>query len=183
MYLFVKLSEDGAPSAVSDTAGVLLGLEIPFFYRALHEIRFLELGLFHLAGALIVWASTDIAAYFVDSKWGATPLAPKVSPHKTLEGALGGITAGVVLLNVFSWPCSRLVTIHFGRIWVYAATASVAGQLGDLSMSAIKRIAGVKDFGHILPGHGGILDRFDSLLYILPYTYLFYWIVGPLVSR
>ena len=184
IYLFVKLNDDSAAVSISDVAGVLLGLEVPFFYRAIYEIRVLDSGLFHLTAAVIVWAATDIAAYFVGSKWGSTPLAPDVSPHKTLEGSIGGIAAAVIFLVLIALILSLIFgfPVYPGRIWIYSLTASVIGQLGDLSMSAIKRAAGIKDFGNLLPGHGGILDRFDSLLYILPSTYLFCWIAGPLAT-
>ena len=181
--LIIKVSDDRAPTSVSSVQGVLLGLEIPLFFRALYEIRILEFGLYHITAALLVCASTDIAAYFIGSRWGKTKLAPLVSPHKTIEGSLGGIGASLLVLNLFTWLFSMSTNLpaHFSAIWMYAITASAIGQVGDLFVSALKRIAGIKDFGTVLPGHGGILDRFDSLLYVLPYTYLFYKIAGPLV--
>lgn len=183
IYLIIKVSDDSAPTSLSDLQSVLLGLEIPLFFRALYEIRILEYGLYHITAALLVCASTDVAAYFIGSKWGKTKLAPLVSPYKTVEGALGGIAAALLILNLITWllSISSTVPANFSAIWMYAITASAIGQVGDLFMSALKRIAGIKDFGAVLPGHGGILDRFDSLLYVLPYTYLFYKFAGPLV--
>ena len=183
LYLIIRAADDNAPASISDIQSVLLGLQIPLFFRALYEIRMLELGLYHLTAALMVCAGTDIAAYWVGSKWGKTKLAPLVSPHKTVEGALGGLAAAVLVLNLVTWLLSirSSLTVHFSAVWIYAITASAIGQVGDLFMSALKRIAGIKDFGRVLPGHGGILDRFDSLLYVLPYTYLLYKFAGPLV--
>ena len=183
LYLIIKAADDNAPNSISDVQSVFLGLEIPLFFRALYEIRMMEHGLYHIIAALLVCVGTDTAAYFIGSKWGKTNLAPLVSPHKTVEGALGGIAAALLVLNLISWLFSirQCLPVHFSMVWIYAITASAIGQVGDLFMSALKRIAGVKDFGRILPGHGGILDRFDSLLYVLPYTYLFYKFAGPLV--
>lgn len=113
---------------------------------------------------------TDIFAYLVGSRFGRHKLAPKVSPGKSIEGALGGLGITVVL-----------IVLVFGRFFddigtlvLYTAVVSILGQFGDLSMSAVKRVAGVKDFGHIFPGHGGILDRCDSLMYPLAFTWLLY---------
>ena len=116
----------------------------------------------------IIW-SGDTAAYYGGRAFGRHRLAPKVSPKKTIEGAiaglLGSIAAGVIGGVWFlgePWP---------ELIWISAATA-VTGQLGDLAESVIKRSAGVKDSSSILPGHGGILDRLDSLFFAAP---VFYW--------
>lgn len=118
---------------------------------------------------LIVW-STDIGAYFCGMKFGKHKLAPHISPNKTIEGALGGVICAMVVaaIYVLIWPMSY-------SIWVMlplTALFSVVGQMGDLVQSAYKRHYGVKDSGNILPGHGGILDRFDSLLFVFPLMHL-----------
>ncbi len=121
----------------------------------------------------ITWAG-DSGAYFVGSRFGRRPLAPRVSPKKTWEGTLGG-TAATVLVAIagsgFLWP--RLP-------WAVAAAVgillAVAGLLGDLAESAIKRAAGVKDSGALIPGHGGVLDRLDSLMFAAPVLYGLVWV-------
>ncbi|MGI6559189.1 MAG: phosphatidate cytidylyltransferase [Limnochordia bacterium] len=116
---------------------------------------------------LIVW-STDTAAYFLGTGWGKTPLCPSISPKKTREGALAGLVAGTF---VGSLGATRLLPLSPGAAMVGAAAVSLSAQLGDLVESAIKREAEVKDSGSLLPGHGGFLDRFDSLLFAAPAAY------------
>ena len=88
--------------------------------------------------------------------------------------------SAVTLLLMFAFLLEQRhpISICYGRLIGYLVTASLVGQFGDLSMSAFKRVAGVKDFGTILPGHGGILDRFDSQLFVMPFTLLFFTICG-----
>jgi len=119
--------------------------------------------------ALIGTWLTDIGAYFVGKYYGKLKMAPRISPNKTVEGAIGGI--------VFSFIFVIAVTLYlnvFNGLWlIYAVLLPFVAITGDLFESAIKRAAGVKDSGHIIPGHGGILDRFDSLLFTIPFTYFF----------
>lgn len=123
----------------------------------------------------------DTAAYFAGRAFGNHKLAPIVSPHKTVEGAIGGIfgsvLAGVVLTLVYSFLSAshNVITIqvqprHYAILVVMGAIASVLGILGDLFASSVKRQVGIKDYGTIFPGHGGILDRFDSVMFIAPFV-------------
>ncbi|MGX7013133.1 phosphatidate cytidylyltransferase [Vagococcus silagei] len=118
----------------------------------------------------VVWA-TDIGAYFFGRKFGTKKFAPHISPNKTIEGALGGILSAVVVslfyLMFFPMPNYSLTTML-----VLTIIFSVISQLGDLVQSAYKRYYNVKDSGKILPGHGGILDRFDSLLFVFPLMHM-----------
>lgn len=124
--------------------------------------------------ALIVVWTTDIGAYMVGRRFGKNKLAPTVSPNKTVEGAIGGILSAVVLAGVFLFFYPIKDAFPYSR-WVMLALTvgfSIVGQMGDLVESAYKRHYGVKDSGKILPGHGGILDRFDSLLFVFPVMHL-----------
>lgn len=114
---------------------------------------------------LVVW-TTDSGAYFVGRKLGKNKLWPEISPKKTIEGFVGGIVIAVI----FAVGMQMIYPFMNGYISLILITifASVIGQMGDLVESAIKRHYGVKDSGNILPGHGGILDRFDSLLFVVP---------------
>lgn len=127
-----------------------------------------------LFGLFIVWA-TDIGAYMVGRRFGQRKLWPEISPNKTIEGALGGIASAVVvaLLYLILYPGKEF--FHHGTIVMLLLTIifSIVGQFGDLVESAIKRHYDVKDSGNILPGHGGILDRFDSMLFVFPIMHLF----------
>lgn len=132
----------------------------------------------------------DTSAYFAGRAFGRHKLAPIVSPHKTVEGAIGGVIgsmlAGVLVTFVYGMLSGRLqmftVNItprHYLIILGLGAVASVLGILGDLFASAVKRQVGIKDYGTIFPGHGGILDRFDSVMFIAPFVsiavrYFFY---------
>ncbi|MEE8138575.1 MAG: phosphatidate cytidylyltransferase, partial [Thermoanaerobaculia bacterium] len=121
----------------------------------------------------IVWLG-DTAAYYFGRHWGRRPLAPSVSPNKTWEGAAAGFAAGMAVAVVWSLsaPVSELPPGRLDRLSVplllLAALTSLAAQLGDLVESLIKRGAEVKDSGHLLPGHGGVWDRMDALLFAAP---------------
>ncbi len=124
-----------------------------------------------------VW-SNDSFAYFAGIKWGKRRLAPEISPKKSVEGACAGI-AGTILLAL-------LVAIFFpgwiglapGKAVLLGLGISVFAQLGDLLESAMKRYFEVKDTGQLIPGHGGVLDRFDSLLFTAPMVYYFFTLLG-----
>lgn len=118
--------------------------------------------------AACVWA-TDTFAFLFGKSIGKHPLAPRLSPHKTVEGALGGLLGATLVGALWgSW-------IHLPLIDGFAvgAIAGSVGQVGDLFESALKREIGVKDFGRVMPGHGGILDRFDSLIFVAPVAYMY----------
>lgn len=132
----------------------------------------------------------DTAAYFAGRAFGRHKLAPVVSPHKTVEGAVGGILGSIAVGAAITFVYSLLdrrfplltVTVtprHYLVLLAVGAVASVLGILGDLFASAVKRQVGIKDYGTIFPGHGGILDRFDSVMFIAPFVsiavrYFFY---------
>ncbi len=117
--------------------------------------------------ALIVTWLTDTGAFVFGTHFGRHPLAPRLSPKKTVEGALGGIGAAVLGAAVFALMSGRPLLL----LLLLAACLSVCGQIGDLVESSLKRECRLKDSGQLLPGHGGILDRFDSLLFVLPLLY------------
>lgn len=120
-----------------------------------------------LAFLVVIWAN-DIAAYFVGLAIGRHKLAPRVSPGKSWEGALGGLAGGIGAgLLVAAW-----LGLGSGLAAVWAALITIISQAGDLFESALKRRAGVKDSGRLLPGHGGVLDRFDGILIASPVGYV-----------
>lgn len=120
-----------------------------------------------------IWAS-DSAAYFIGSAFGRHKLIPQVSPNKTWEGAAGAVVGAALV----GWLFAVWTDLSSAAGIAAGAAISVAGQLGDLAASALKRQAGVKDTGALLPGHGGLLDRFDSLMFAAPVAY-----IGLLLAR
>ncbi|WP_088005957.1 phosphatidate cytidylyltransferase [Indiicoccus explosivorum] len=156
-----------------DAALSILGtlyIGIGFFYFI--ETR--NAGLEYVVYALLVVWSTDSGAYFTGRKIGKRKLWPEISPNKTIEGFIGGIAwaVAVALLLHAIVDLDKPVLIIIG----VTIAAAVFGQLGDLVESALKRHFGVKDSGTILPGHGGMLDRFDSLLFVLPLLHFLHFL-------
>ena len=129
-------------------------------------------GLEHVLWLLVVVWATDIGAYFAGRSIGGPKLAPRISPGKTWAGLLGGM-AGAAL-------CAGLLALAFGAGFMLAASVgagiAVVSQLGDLFESALKRRAGVKDSGHLIPGHGGLLDRIDGLVFAAPLFAFIIWL-------
>lgn len=156
--------------APGDVFGGLAGTFYIGMFVYFYLIRTLDGG---MAWVLVLLAGTwagDTAAYFVGKKLGRSKLAPRLSPGKTVEGALGGL-AGSVLgasLVYFFYPAAS-----FSLVALLGLLVGVFGILGDLFESSLKRTAGIKDTGGIIPGHGGILDRFDSMLFSAPAAYYF----------
>lgn len=127
-------------------------------------------GMWYIFLLLIIQWFTDSGAYLIGSSIGKHKLMPKVSPKKSVEGAVGGIVVAVVgamLLNTF------VDILPVGYLAFITIVISIGGQLGDLCESAFKRWAGVKDSGNLIPGHGGMLDRFDSMLFAAPLLLFF----------
>ena len=132
-------------------------------------------GLAWLLVAIVVTWISDSAAYLVGRSFGRTRLAPTISPNKTVEGALGGLVGGIVTSVVLD----VLFGLGLGSILaaLVGVLLAVVGQAGDLGESLLKRQAAVKDSGGLIPGHGGILDRIDSLLLVLPLTWFLAWLI------
>lgn len=125
---------------------------------------------------LLVWAA-DVGAYFAGVRYGRKKLMPAVSPGKTIEGLIGGLAlAGVVLMVLFQWV--KIPAEQFNGYYMTGLFTVIASVFGDLNESMFKRCAGIKDSGNILPGHGGILDRIDSLTAALPvFTLCYLWLL------
>ena len=120
-----------------------------------------------LVALVIVWAA-DTGAYFVGRKLGRHKLAPRISPNKTIEGLAGGVIAGVVAGVGIAWLVAGAQAAQLPAVALVALAAVLFSVVGDLFESLLKRHAGVKDSGHLIPGHGGILDRIDGVLAALP---------------
>ena len=151
------------------------GLVIPWAFSCMLQLRMLPHGTGMVLMPLVAAFCSDSAALFTGMACGRHKMAPLVSPHKTVEGALGGIAGGVVGMVIFRivfYFCT-LVPLHIGWCVVIGLAGALMGELGDLSFSVIKRQVGIKDYGNLIPGHGGILDRFDSVLFTAPMVYYY----------
>ena len=126
-------------------------------------------GLLLLAIFIFIWVN-DTGAYLVGSRWGKRRLAPSISPKKSVEGSIGGLL--LVLLSAVILRLLLFPELSWLRILLIAVEVAIFGTIGDLFESSLKRRAGVKDSGKLIPGHGGILDRIDSLLLAVPAVYL-----------
>ena len=138
-----------------------------------------ENGMFLIFLLLVIQWFTDTGAYLIGSSIGKHKLMPKVSPKKSVEGAVGGIfvaVVGAMLLNTF------VEILPVGYMAFIAVVISIGGQLGDLCESAVKRWADVKDSGNLIPGHGGMLDRFDSMLFAAPLLLFFVSIYTQIIG-
>lgn len=159
--------------------GVIVALII-FMFKSIPELRSIENGFYYLLFAITLCFVTDVFAYFVGKFVGRHKLIPSVSPNKTVEGSVGGVLFAVIIILV-GGVLLELFTelkVNYLLLAVYAVLGSLAAQFGDLSMSVIKRICNVKDFSNLFPGHGGVLDRFDSHIFALTFTLLFYRVTG-----
>lgn len=157
---------------VDQIAKAYLGaIIIPFLLSSVIRIFVLAQSgsIYVLMPFVAAWCS-DSGALLGGIMFGKHKLAPLISPKKTVEGAVGGIVGGVVGMLVFGAVANGFFSLgaNYGLLAIAGVAGSVVGQLGDLSFSFIKRGAGIKDFGKIMPGHGGVLDRFDSVIFTAP---------------
>lgn len=136
-------------------------------------------GLFLLIMGLCGAWIADTGAYFTGVAFGKHKLCPEISPKKTIEGFVGGIvTTGIVYAVAFSVYNKEVSVSHILVPFIMGAVCAVIGTVGDLSASMVKRQIGFKDYGKIMPGHGGLMDRFDSVLFVLPTFYAFIALTG-----
>lgn len=164
------------PLAETLNALGILGFGVLYFAVPISTFHYLKVAdpWLVLLLMLIVFLG-DTAAYYVGSAIGRHRMAPVISPKKSWEGAAAGFLTAVVAAGI--WSVWRLDRLDFALLGVAAVTAAAA-QIGDLVESMIKRGSGVKDSGHILPGHGGILDRIDAILFAAPVLLLGLWLAG-----
>lgn len=154
---------------ISFTAYIITGFLSILLLRGTEMGKYLYLLVF--IGA---W-STDTGAYFIGVLFGKHKLIPEVSPKKTVEGAFGGVLGCVVGFVLYGFIVSKLhsdIRVNYLMLILLALVVSVVSQLGDLIASFVKREQGIKDFGFIFPGHGGVLDRFDSIIAVAPLIYI-----------
>ncbi len=147
------------------------GIVYPFLIGALVRLRGMESGKYYILVAFIISMVADSGAYFVGRACGKHKLAPVVSPKKTVEGAIGGVVVnilGMVLYTLILNKCFGFTQVNYFYAAIYGVVGALGSMLGDLTLSVVKRQVGIKDYGNLIPGHGGILDRFDSTMICAP---------------
>lgn len=170
-----------------------ISVGIPLALCSLVFIRMIDVehGLFCMVFALISAWIGDAGAYFIGTFFGKHKMAPKISPKKTWEGFFGGLAAsgiaGFIMaiayeMTQYYMQGINTFTVNKPYLVIIAVVCSVLGVVGDFSASIIKRQCSVKDFGNILPGHGGVLDRFDSVIFVAPFVYQAFQIYFPIIN-
>ena len=146
------------------------GLVVPYLMSSVVRILSSNTGRYVILIPFVIACCCDAGAYFIGIRFGKHKLAPVVSPNKTIEGALGGMAAGILamLLYTFILDVPLRFDVSYGAAILYGILGCLVGELGDLCFSVIKRQTGNKDYGNMIPGHGGVLDRFDSILAVAP---------------
>ncbi len=173
LCIFVLFRFSSLPHVLDIVARQVLGIiYIPLALSMLVFIHAGSGGVYWVIWLLIVCFANDTGAFYAGRFFGKHKLAPNISPNKTIEGSVGGITASVVAGGVFCFIFFS--DLHLALLTIPSALImAVAGQIGDLFESAMKRVNHIKDSGRILPGHGGMLDRIDGLLLAVPVLYAF----------
>ena len=166
-YAIVKAGE----VKFSQTMAALFGsIAIGYSFSAFLRMEAAGIHRAYLLLPFILSFACDTFAYFAGCAFGKHKLAPKVSPKKTIEGSIGGMAGNVVCGLIFAFVMDRWFggSIGYGAMALLALLCSIVAQVGDLSFSLIKREFGIKDYGHLFLEHGGVLDRFDSVLFVTP---------------
>lgn len=176
--LFIYLVLNYPKVNINDISITIFGvIYIPILFSYVYKVRQMENGIFFIWLVLITAFATDTFAYFTGVFIGKHKLIPQLSPNKTIEGSIGGILGTIITCIIYTIIVKPYLYVDTTNIILYSAISgfvcSIFAQFGDLTASSIKRLTGVKDFGKLIPGHGGILDRFDSVLFTAPILYIF----------
>ena len=169
-YMFCELMLSFRKETTMDfesVAVVLLGGAVmPILLGSIVRLGAREHGSVYVLLPFVASFSCDAGAYFSGLAFGRHKMAPRLSPHKTIEGSIGGFLAAIVLMLAYGLILRvAKYDVNLAVMAVYGFLGALACELGDLSFSAVKRLCGVKDYGTMIPGHGGMLDRFDSMFW------------------
>ena len=164
-------------------ASLFGGILIPYLLSSVIYLRVLDNGRYLVLLPIICAFITDAGAYFTGTICGKHKAFPQVSPNKTIEGCIGGIVLGTLSLPIYGLILINFMSFEISNFWVlfvYGFFGAIICELGDLAFSLVKREFKIKDYGKLLPGHGGALDRFDSMIFTAPAIYLLF-LVLPLI--
>lgn len=174
LVLFAYVIGTNGKTTIQDIAITFFGV----FYVAIF-LMFIPIIYENLPnGKILIWFvfasawGTDIFAYLIGKKFGKHHFT-EISPNKTVEGCIGGMIGSVIIVVIYAVVCNLVfeTQINYAFIVIVGILLSLVGQLGDLAASAVKRYNGIKDFSNLIPGHGGMLDRIDSIIFIAPFAY------------
>jgi phosphatidate cytidylyltransferase len=155
-------------------SGLFAGMLVPVAMSALVSLRMMNNGGLLVIMAFVITAVSDTGGYFGGMFFGKHKGVLKASPNKSVEGFIGSFVMGIVGILIFGLILDKAVgiSVNYGLLVLYAALGNITTQIGDLAFSVIKRQGGIKDYGNLIPGHGGVLDRFDSIIFTAPLVYL-----------
>ena len=164
--LYAKATLKFEEMAVTAVAAML----IPFLLAATIRLHSRTYGRILILLPFVISFMSDTCAYFVGRAFGKHKLAPVISPNKTVEGLFGGMLGGVIGVIIYCVVLQQILDLQIRYLFVavYGVLGSLGAVFGDLCFSAVKRQTGIKDYGNLIPGHGGILDRFDSMIVVAP---------------
>ena len=177
LILFIEQIITGGKKTIVDIMVTIFGIAyVPFllvFFTLLRDKQ--PMGLIYIAYIFTSAWGSDTFAYLIGKKFGKHKLTP-ISPKKTVEGAIGGIVGALLFSLVYTVVMNNFMhlSINYLHITIVTSVLAIIGEIGDLAASGIKRYCGIKDFSDLLPGHGGMLDRIDSLLLITPFAYILF---------
>ncbi len=176
LILFAQVIATDMKTTFKDMAYTLLGIcYIPVFSMFLSLINGMENGKILLGYVILVSLGTDVFAYSVGIRFGKHKFS-KVSPKKSIEGCIAGTIGAVITMLIYTFILNEGFSFEYSYfiIGISGIVLSLIGQLGDFSASSIKRYVDIKDYSNLLPGHGGMLDRIDSVLFIAPFAYMLF---------
>ncbi len=178
LILFLNVIFTDMKITFKDVAYTLVGIMyVPFFFMFLELIRKIENGKILFAYTFVVSWSTDIFAYLIGKHFGKHKFS-KISPKKSIEGCVAGAIGAVIISVIYMVISNKFwgTEFSYGMIALISLGLSLLSQVGDFVASSVKRFVDVKDYGNLLPGHGGMLDRLDSLIFIAPFLYMIFTI-------
>ena len=173
LILFIQLIVTNMKTNFNDIAYTFIGIfYIVFFMTYISKINAMEHGKILIWYVILAAWGTDIFAYVIGKTMGKHKFS-KVSPKKTIEGCIGGVIGAVILILIYTYIVNTYFNVNYSYTYIaiISIILSLIGQIGDFAASSIKRFVDIKDYSNLIPGHGGMLDRIDSLIFLAPFAF------------